>query len=425
MKKLTSILILLAIGACSVWSQTAKEEILADLNKCGGSYYAYTKNFPPQTKAPKGYKPFYISHYSRHGSRYLTKDTSYTRVTDIFNSAHKQHVLTALGEDVYQRLQELMKEASLRAGDLSLVGKRQHSDIAERMFNTFPEVFKGSPFVSLRSTVSLRCNMSMIYFGDKLKQLNPNIQMDYDTGNKFMEYMNYMPPQGKAFKNDVTGPWVEEFRKFKLSHHHPERLMNSLFNDPQFILKHVNPVDLMGDLYSIASDIQDIEYNISFFDLFTTDELYDLWKVSNLKCYIQRANYAEGKGIIPASEKRLLTNILNSANQVIKHGGKVADLRFGHDGNISPLLSLMQINDFAVSVSDFNEVHKYWRNYKVVPMATNLQIIFFRNEKMPDDILVKFLHNESEARIPVKTDMFPFYKWSDVESFYRDILNKI
>ena len=44
---------------------------------------------------------------------------------------------------------------------------------------------------------------------------------------------------------------------------------------------------------------------------------------------------------------------------------------------------------------------------------------------MPDDILVKFLHNESEARIPVKTDMFPFYKWSDVESFYRDILNKI
>ena len=55
---------------------------------------------------------------------------------------------------------------------------------------------------------------------------------------------------------------------------------------------------------------------------------YDLWEVSNLKCYIQRANYAEGKGIIPASEKRLLTNILNSANQVIKHGGKVADLRF-------------------------------------------------------------------------------------------------
>lgn len=82
----------------------------------------------------------------------------------------------------------------------------------------------------------------------------------------------------------------------------------------------------------------------------------------------------------------------------------------------------MHINDFAVSISDFNEVHKHWRNYKVVPMATNLQMIFFRNKKDPTDILVKFLHNESEARIPIQTNTFPFYKWVDVERFYRDLL---
>ena len=36
--------------------------------------------------------------------------------------------------------------------------------------------------------------------------------------------------------------------------------------------KHPNPVDLMGDLYSIASDIQDIGIQYIIFDLFTTDE---------------------------------------------------------------------------------------------------------------------------------------------------------
>ena len=259
--------------------------------------------------------------------------------------------------------------------------------------------------------------MSMIAFGDKLKSLNPNLQMDYDTGAKFMTYMNYMSPEGKLFKDTETGPWVEEFSKFKEAHYHPNRLIETLFNNSDFVSQNVNPINLMSGLYSIASDMQDVATNVSFYDLFTSDELYEMWKVDNLKCYIQRAN-----GVIPAAEKRLLTNILDCADDVIKNGGKVADLRFGHDGNISPLFALMHINDFAVSISDFNEVHKHWRNYKVVPMATNLQMIFFRNKKDPTDILVKFLHNESEARIPIQTNTFPFYKWVDVERFYRDLL---
>ena len=44
--------------------------------------------------------------------------------------------------------------------------------------------------------------------------------------------------------------------------------------------------------------------------------------------------------------------------------------------------------------------------------------------KYPDDILVKVLHCEKEAHIPVATDMFPYYKWSDVRAYFQDILNK-
>lgn len=46
----------------------------------------------------------------------------------------------------------------------------------------------------------------------------------------------------------------------------------------------------------------------------------------------------------------------------------------------------------------------------------------FRNEKS-GDILVKVMHNENEVHIPVETDMFPYYKWEDVERFYRNLLN--
>ena len=50
-------------------------------------------------------------------------------------------------------------------------------------------------------------------------------------------------------------------------------------------------------------------------------------------------------------------------------------------------------------------------------MAGNIQIIFFRNEKNPKDILVKFLLNERETAIPLATASFPYYPWEDVRDF--------
>lgn len=59
------------LSAFAVVAQTNLQEIQDNPAKAGGVYYAYpvkeTKNTPP----PKGYKPFYISHFGRHGSRYL------------------------------------------------------------------------------------------------------------------------------------------------------------------------------------------------------------------------------------------------------------------------------------------------------------------------------------------------------------------
>ena len=55
-------------------------------------------------------------------------------------------------------------------------------------------------------------------------------------------------------------------------------------------------------------------------------------------------------------------------------------------------------------------------------MAGNVQMIFFRNKKNHDDILVKFMLNERETSIPLETDSYPFYKWSDVRAYFMNIL---
>ena len=59
-------------------------------------------------------------------------------------------------------------------------------------------------------------------------------------------------------------------------------------------------------------------------------------------------------------------------------------------------------------------------------MACNVQMVFYRpvgsKGNSPDDILVKVLFNEHEARLPFDTDRFPYYRWSDLRMYY---LNKL
>ena len=44
------------------------------LERLGGVYYAYPVTETTLADAPEGYEPFYISHYGRHGSRWLPND---------------------------------------------------------------------------------------------------------------------------------------------------------------------------------------------------------------------------------------------------------------------------------------------------------------------------------------------------------------
>ena len=51
------------------------------------------------TKAPKGYKPFYISHYGRHGALYAWQSDLYDRLNEVLSSAAAEGNLTPLRHD--------------------------------------------------------------------------------------------------------------------------------------------------------------------------------------------------------------------------------------------------------------------------------------------------------------------------------------
>lgn len=421
--RLKTLAVVLAIFCLGVNAQTTFEEISADFNKAGGVYLAYPTVETKQTPAPKGYKPFYVSHYGRHGSRYLLSDRDYQWIIQLMEKAETVNGLTPLGHDVLKRLNMVWEEAQGRAGDLTPLGVRQHQGIAERMSKNFPEVFRGKRHVSARSTVVYRCAMSMVAFGDRLKQLNPQLDMSYEMSEKYMSYLNYHSARSNAFTHGKKGPWVEEYRKFEEAQVHPDRLVSTLFSNADFIRCEVNPSELMWGLYWIAVDMQDMETPVSFFDLFTAKEMFDLWQCVNYRFYMGNANPLASNGIVMANAKSLVENILESADAAIKDRSIAATLRFGHDGNVIPLLALLQIENFDVAVAGPAEVYKHWCDFKATPMASNVQIVFFENKA--GDILVKFMHNENEVHVPVKTDQWPFYHWNDVKEYYQKRLSTL
>ena len=123
-------------------------------------------------------------HTRRHRARYLMGDGDYQWIIQLMTKADAVNGLTPLGKDVLQRLQLVWKETEGHGGDLTPLGVRQHQGIAERMSKNFPEVFRGKRQISARSTVVYRCAMSMVAFGDRLKGLNPQLDINYEMSEK-------------------------------------------------------------------------------------------------------------------------------------------------------------------------------------------------------------------------------------------------
>lgn len=410
MKKKLLILVGSLLSLCMVVAQTAPT-----LEQTGSIYYAYPTPTSVQTPAPEGFTPFYISHYGRHGSRWMTSDNRYSEVVQLFDSLHQCSELTPLGEDVRRRLQLVWDDARGRSGQLTPLGERQHRAIAERMYGHFPEVFQGEAMVDARSSTSLRCALSMSYFTERLKELNPSLQVTRRSYPRYMDYIAYTSPEGEAFSSE-SAAWRDDFTAFEEQQIRPERLMASLFVKPSAIAR---PVHLMQSLYWIAADMQNVELDLSFYDIFEYDELVGIWKTINARMYICNAAAPLNGGIMPRCAVSLLQNIIESADRAVAKNGPSSDLRFGHDTNLIRLVALMQIEGFCNQESDVERFHLAWQDYRVAPMGANLQLVFFRNAA--GEVLVKLLLNENEVQLPIKSQRAPYYSWEDVRAFWMKV----
>ena len=399
-------------------AQTAREEIKANKFLSASNYLDYD-NYPatkPLTPAPKGYEPYLMNHYGRHGSRWLINEHQYTGILNTLRKASEQGKLTTAGEDVMRQVDIIYQSSIKRLGDLTTVGERQHHGIGKRMAQNFPEIFKkeGLP-VDARSTVVIRCILSMVAECEEIAAANPTAQFHNDVSQSLQYYLNQPRSQFLDSVRKSTRGMRHELENKLLKECHPERLMGVLFNDAQWAADSVKAANFVASLFDIAANMQSHDLGLDLYSYFTDEEIYAQWRVRNMGWYIDYGASPLGGGVQPFCQANLLKDIIQVADTTKQ---TCAVLRFGHEVCVMPLACLLELDNCGYVTDDLENLDQVWRNYKIYPMACNVQLVFYRPVSGKGDILVKALLNEREATLPVKTWQFPYYKWKDLRQYY-------
>ncbi len=367
-----------------------------------------------------------MEHYGRHGSRWLLTEAVYDRPVEALRKARENGKLTPRGELLFIQLSKIADDSKGRIGELTPLGHRQHREIARRMVRNFPEIFVPGTHVDAKSTVIIRCILSMANEIAELQKICPELVVTCDasrTTQKILAY-NSTDTIAKKLGQEAEKRYGEPFGEKHADH---TAFIAKVFNDPQFVADSLDGRKVFTDVFDIAVNVQSHDDQPDLYDLFTQEELYNEWLGRNVDWYLTAGNTSLTNNRVPYNQRVLLRNIIESADTALVSPRLSANLRFGHESILLPLSILMELNDCAVDLTDLESLADVWHNYEIFPMGSNIQMVFYRPAVhvalTPDEVLVKVLLNEEEARLPLKPVKGPYYKWADLRDYYMKKLD--
>lgn len=408
-------LILLIAGESILCAQATAERLENDLSRAGCLFHSYEFNDITDIKPPKGYKPFYISHYGRHGSRYHTDDRYFGNAVRALQHADSIGNLTDEGTLLKKQIDSLCKVHDGMWGMLTEKGVREQKMLALRMYERFPEVFDGRhrSVLDTYSSDIPRCIMSLASFSGSLIACNPELDVRYETGARCSEYLrcgtaavpikkHYEPDMHKSI--DDRCDWSGLLKKIFIK---PSQMNCSAYDFAS---------GLWG-AWAICQCIEDV--NIDILKYFDKEQLLNTWKYRSQYYHLIFVRSDLFPDVAIKGVKALLKDIVEKADEALSQEKVAATIRFGHDSTLMPLAGLVGIEGFDRVHSDSSPITDEWDLGTHVCMGSSLQLIFYRNRA--GKILVKILYNEQEKRIPFLTPYADgvYYEWETLRQYFN------
>ena len=422
MKRLITLLTGLLISALILQAQQydVLDQVQADIRKAYGMEGPHRLDqFGTLTRAPQGYKPFYISHYGRHGSRYAWNPKTYTFLHEVLEKAGERDVLTPYGKEFAAKYEAFYMEPWINTGDLVPLGYDQHRAIGEFVYQSFPQVFKGSKKVEALSSTGQRCIVSMGAFTLSLKSGNPDLQIRLQSTHDGMAVI--APPSApkallRTFKGQTDAVALESSTDFFLRVTPWQEVLDKLFTDSAFLQEfNGGSVLFLRELWQLYCGYHNYESAPLFDSLLTPEQRLRFWEADNYFSF--RGDITARYAVIP-----LLEDILGKADQALDDPLLAAHLRFGHDYILEGLVTLLDVNRCGTVPATPDEAKYWFRNFDI-PMAATLLLVFYKNRS--GDVLFKVLLNENEAALPQLTPVSgPYYRWSDFRAWAARLLRE-
>lgn len=413
---LTASLVALLAFASSVSGQVydVLQIVASDRNKSAGVEGPYRFDAAPLTPAPKGYVPFYISHYGRHGSRYAWSASTYTKVKDVLDAAADAGALTLRGEKLRKDFLDFYEIPLINMGDLTDLGREQHNEIARIMCEQFPEVFKDGGAVLARSSTSQRAIVSMNAFTVSLQKHAPKVDIAMDALHTSLLYTNpTAAPRGIAefYEGEIIVP--ESTTDFRNRMTDYDAILGRLFKDRGFMEELGGRFDFVYQLYTLWCGYKYYCDGDWMEDIFTPEQLLAEWESEN---YLQYIGHSRNRyRMIP-----IVRDIIGCADEAIATGNYKGHFRFGHDTVFNALCPLLNINGGGFEATRAEDVKYWFQNYNT-SKAANLQFVLYRSKKNPE-ILFKVLRNGEEVSLPqIQAVDGPYYRWNDFKDWAEEL----
>ena len=450
MKKLLFSSLLMAL-CLSLFAQSEAVRLFTeDPDRASNNMHSYEFQPIKDTPAPKGFKPFYISHYGRHGSRYEQNSTFARAAQDGFAHLDSLGLLTEAGKALYADVNAVVDAHKGMEGSLTPRGAREHKMLASRMYERFTPVFKNKDRMEINSfsSTNFRCIVSMCNFTNSLTAKCPDHDFQFTSAERFMSYINPSlsvprPGETPAPRQAISAEMMARMRSGSGSgsaapqRYTPAtgtpgydftRFLRPLFTDFDAALKELgNPEPFVKAIYTAGGLCQLIDFlGIDIYrKYFTPEELVYFWSSGNDSIYRMWGGSVENGDVIRYAIRPLLQDFIDKADAAIKPDShRAADLRFGHDTSLLPLFALMGVDDPQHRIMPYQQAHNMgWYSFFQIGMAANCQMIFYKDKK--GEVLAKVLYNEKEVLIPgVQPVSGPYYRWTDLKAHFLEQIKK-
>lgn len=380
--------------------------------QCEGSAMPYPVPAESVT-LPDSLTAVFINHVGRHGARFPSSSKNVTTLIRELAKADSAKALTPAGEELLTLAKFVSETSRNRWGALDSLGMAEQRGIASRMFRNYGMLFNDTR-VNAISSYSPRCVMSMYEFTHQLDRLNNHVEITTSSGRQNSPLMRPFDLDPDFIEWAKSGDWKAAY-EMQFETMMPTAPARKLFKS-EYAKEMTN-----DDARKVSFHAFKLLQGLSAMGLpskmeryFTREEANQAWSCTNLSHYLERT--ASTLSTLPAEiAAPLLTDLLTTAEAAVEGKQQYAVmLRFGHAETLMPLLSLMHLDGCYYLTNYFDTVALHWKDFHVVPMASNLQMILVKSKS--GKMYVRFDLNERPIPLLPGSDII-YTPWQQAREY--------